>query len=61
MPEKGIDKIYHKEILTLEEIQDITEKFVEIGVDKVRITGGEPLVRNNILKLVDGIGKIEQS
>lgn len=60
MPEKGIDKIYHKEILTLEEMQNITEKFVEIGVDKVRITGGEPLVRNNILKLVEGIGRIEQ-
>jgi len=60
MPEKGIDKIYHKEILTLEEIQSITEKFVEMGIDKVRITGGEPLVRNNILKLVEGIGRIEK-
>jgi len=59
MPEKGIDKMCHKEILTLEEIQDITERFVETGVDKVRITGGEPLVRSNILRLVDGIGKID--
>ena len=58
MPEKGIDKMCHKEILTLEEIQEITEKFVEIGVDKIRITGGEPLVRSNILRLVDGLGKI---
>ena len=58
MPEKGIDKMWHKEILTLEEIEAITESFVELGVDKVRITGGEPLVRRNILKLVDGIGKI---
>lgn len=58
MPEKGIDKMWHKEILTLEEIEVITESFVELGVDKVRITGGEPLVRKNILKLIDGIGKI---
>lgn len=59
MPEKGIDKSCHKEILTLEEIQAIAEKFVETGVDKIRITGGEPLVRRNILKLITGIGKMD--
>lgn len=60
MPEKGIKKIEHKEILTLEEIQKITEKFVDTGVNKVRITGGEPLIRHNILKLVEGIGKMDK-
>lgn len=60
IPEKGIKKLEHKEILTLEEIQKVTEKFIDIGVNKVRITGGEPLVRQNILKLVEGIGKIHK-
>lgn len=60
MPENGIKKIEHKEILTLEEIQQVTEKFVGIGVNKVRITGGEPLVRQNILKLIEGIGKMDK-
>lgn len=60
MPVKGIKKIEHKEILTLEEIQKITEKFVDTGVNKVRITGGEPLIRHNILKLVEGIGKMDK-
>jgi len=60
IPEKGIKKIEHKEILTLEEIQKVTEKFADIGVNKVRITGGEPLVRQNILKLVEGIGKMDK-
>ena len=60
IPEDGIKKMQHKEILTLEEIQKVTEKFVDIGVDKVRITGGEPSVRNNILKLIEGIGKMDK-
>ncbi len=60
MPEKGIKKIEHKEILTLEEIQKVTEKFVDIGVSKVRITGGEPLVRHNVLKLAESIGKMDK-
>lgn len=59
MPEKGIDKMLHNEILTLEEIHDITKNFIEIGIDKIRITGGEPLVRRNILKLIEGIGKLD--
>ncbi|MDS0525861.1 GTP 3',8-cyclase MoaA [Clostridium sp. SHJSY1] len=59
MPEKGIEKMLHNEILTLEEIQHITKSFVETGVDKIRITGGEPLVRKGILKLIEGIGKLD--
>lgn len=58
MPEKGIEKIDYNEILKLEEIQSITESFVNLGVDKIRITGGEPLVRRNILKLIEDIGKL---
>lgn len=58
MPESGIKKIAHDEILKLEEIQNIAESFVESGVDKIRITGGEPLVRRGILNLIEGIGSL---
>ncbi|ELP59479.1 molybdenum cofactor biosynthesis protein A [Clostridium pasteurianum DSM 525 = ATCC 6013] len=60
MPEKGIKKIPYEEILTLEEIQSIAESFVELGTDKIRITGGEPLVKRGILNLIEGIGKLDK-
>lgn len=45
-------------ILTLEELYTITEAFIELGVNKVRVTGGEPLVRKDVLILLNKIGKI---
>jgi len=45
-------------ILTLEEIHEVARAFVELGVNKIRLTGGEPLVRNNILSLVQSLGKL---
>lgn len=59
MPEDGIKLIDHKDILTFEEIYDITSKAVEMGIDKVRLTGGEPLVRKNIISLVKMLSGIE--
>jgi cyclic pyranopterin phosphate synthase len=47
------------QILTLEEIQSIAKAFVELGVKKIRITGGEPLVRNGVLDLLTQLGKLE--
>lgn len=44
------------EILSLEELELIASAFVSLGVDKIRLTGGEPLVRHNILTLIDRIG-----
>lgn len=46
------------QILSLEEIHFICLAFVELGVGKIRITGGEPLVRNGALGLLQQIGKI---
>ncbi len=46
-------------ILTLEEITAISRAFVSLGVKKIRFTGGEPLVRRNILKLFDHVGKLD--
>ncbi len=45
-------------ILTLEELGMIARAFVELGVSKVRFTGGEPLVRNNVLDLLDKVGQL---
>jgi len=45
-------------LLTLEELTTISRAFVELGVDKIRITGGEPLIRKNITKLFKDIGKL---
>jgi len=41
------------EILTLEEIERLCDNFIEMGVKKIRLTGGEPLVRKDIIKLIE--------
>ena len=46
-------------ILTLEELALIGRAFTELGVKKIRLTGGEPLVRNNVLKLIQDLGQLE--
>jgi len=40
-----------KDILTLEEIERLCDNFIDLGIEKIRLTGGEPLVRNDIIKL----------
>ena len=46
------------QLLTLEEIARIAQAFTELGVKKIRITGGEPLIRRNIIKLFEDIGQL---
>lgn len=46
------------EVLTLEEIYQIGRTFSELGVRKIRLTGGEPLVRRNIMSLVQRLGQL---
>ncbi|MEN8260935.1 MAG: GTP 3',8-cyclase MoaA [Pseudomonadota bacterium] len=47
------------QILTLEEIHTVAQAFVELGVGKVRITGGEPLVRKGAVELIGQIGQLK--
>jgi GTP 3',8-cyclase len=47
-----------QKILTLEEIFTLAQAFTELGVKKIRITGGEPLVRKGILDLLNKIGRL---
>ena len=48
MPEK-MKFVPRTQLLTLEEMEQIASAFIRLGVDKIRITGGEPLVRRNIM------------
>lgn len=59
MPEEGIDKLLHEDILTLEEVYEITKVFVDLGVNKIRLTGGEPLARKGIVDLVSKVSKLD--
>ena len=58
MPAKGIELISHRDILRFEEIIDFIRVAVKLGIDKVRLTGGEPLVRKKIVDLVGSIAEI---
>jgi len=59
MPEEGIRLLDHSDILTFEEITAFTRLAVSNGITKVRLTGGEPLVRKNIVELVSMLAQID--
>lgn len=59
IPEEGIELLPHKEILTFEEIERVATLSAMLGVDKIRITGGEPLVRTGVENLISKLVKIE--
>ncbi len=59
MPENGVKLIDHKDILSFEEIYEFANYAVSQGIDKIRLTGGEPLVRRDIISLVVMIAKIK--
>jgi len=59
MPEEGIRMLDHSDILTFEEITAFTRLAVSNGITKVRLTGGEPLVRKNIVELVSMLAQID--
>src|SRR5437879_1500209 len=58
MPEEGAPIAPKAEILTFEEIVRLLRIGAELGVRKVRLTGGEPLVRKDIVKLVEKVAQI---
>ena len=58
MPAEGVKKLPQCSTLTHEEIVEITRAAAELGVNKVRITGGEPLVHRGIVQLCRDIGAI---
>lgn len=60
MPPHGVELIPHDELLSLEEIYRLVRILAQSGLKKVRITGGEPLVRKNIGKLISDIHSIPE-
>ena len=52
MPEEGVEKIEHRDVLRLEEAAEVCRAAADLGVRKVRVTGGEPLVRRGVEWLV---------
>ncbi|KAJ2793546.1 Molybdenum cofactor synthesis protein 1 [Coemansia helicoidea] len=55
MPEEGVELTESARLLTTEEILRVARVFVQQGVDKIRLTGGEPTVRKDIVELVRGL------
>lgn len=58
MPEEGVIAKQHAEILSYEKIVAVTGEAIAIGIKKIRLTGGEPLVRKDILSLIEQLKKL---
>ena len=59
MPEDGVKKLEHRDILTVEEIAEIAASAASLGIGKIRLTGGEPLVRKGIFEIIERIIHLE--
>jgi cyclic pyranopterin phosphate synthase len=58
MPPEGVDWMPHEEVLTYEEIERIVRATAMVGMRKLRITGGEPLVRRDVVDLVGRLAAV---
>jgi cyclic pyranopterin phosphate synthase len=58
MPKEGVEKKPHEAVLSYEELQLIAETAVGLGIEKIRITGGEPLVRAGIIGFLEKLAQI---
>jgi GTP 3',8-cyclase len=59
MPEEGVKLLSHEDILSFDEITEAIKTATELGFEKLRLTGGEPLVRKNITELVRMISDVK--
>lgn len=59
MPAEGIRYLPKKELLTYEEMERIVRVLAELGVNKVRITGGEPFVRNGLMDFIHRLADVQ--
>jgi cyclic pyranopterin phosphate synthase len=59
MPERGVRLIRHEDILTYDEITHFTRHAADMGINKVRITGGEPLARRGVTLLVKMLAAVD--
>ena len=59
MPEEGFKLRSHCDILSFEEIVIVVKAAIKLGIDKIRLTGGEPLVRHNLVALVSMLAQLK--
>jgi molybdenum cofactor biosynthesis protein A len=59
MPEEGIRYMPKKDLLTFEEINRVVELLARMGINKVRLTGGEPFVRTDLMQMIRNLVKIK--
>ncbi len=59
MPPEGVPWIPHSDLLSYEEISTIAQKAAALGINKIRLTGGEPLIRPGLPNLVEMLSRIE--
>jgi len=59
MPAEGVEVVPRADLLSFDEIEQLVCLFVKLGIRKVRLTGGEPLVRRGIVELVGRLAKLE--
>lgn len=60
MPEEGLDWFPKEQILSFEEIERLVKIFASLGIKKIRLTGGEPLVRKDLHLLIQKLNAIPQ-
>jgi len=59
MPSEGIDFVKNEKLLTIDELSRLAAILVEQGIDKIRLTGGEPFVRKDLMVLIRNLSKLE--
>ena len=59
MPAEGMEWLPRAELLSFEEIERLAAVFVGLGVEKIRITGGEPLVRRDLPRLIEKLATLD--
>ena len=59
MPSEGIAFAKNHSLLTLDELERVSRILVDLGIDKIRITGGEPFVRKDLMQLLEGLTQME--
>jgi len=59
MPEQGLDWLSREALMTYEEMLRICKVLVKMGIEKIRITGGEPFVRKDLMLFLEALSKID--
>ncbi len=58
MPEKGVSKLEHAAVLSYEQLFLLAQSAISLGIKKIRVTGGEPLVRKGVLPFLERLAQI---